>query len=460
MLKYTNKIYKTHKAHTISELLLKFRLLFFVFSGFFLVFASFFLGNNAFANTNNVQITFEECANAVCQRVSNENTTHALVANLQAGQKMKIGISVLNPQQQNLYSVESWLKFDPTKISVSQLSSENSDFPLEAPGEFEVDNQAGVIKIGRAIAGAPTKKPRNFVASFEITAKQNTQNSQLSFIDYRSSDVGKTSVLTIQNMVPQNVLTTKPKDLIFSSNISQNTNIHNAPSQYTNPSSAQYNQNGNNVYGVQNSNSGNSSSQSASQYQTDASQIPSFISIPRPKGLRTRTYKSGKIEHIWKMGSDPRISGYYLYYSTTSGKYMHRKDLGKTNISQFPAEFFEKGTRIYFAVQAYDRKGKISDFSDETYITVGTEGSESHPFFEQIFPNVQLDENKKAYRTIDGKQVSGTSVSGNSASQYSSNLSNKYPSQNTQSGGSENFLFLILGLALAGFGMVKMRRKL
>ena len=437
----------THFIDFFQKIQQKLRFLFlgiFVFSGFFLGFYS------ASASGNSVNIVFEECANTICQEVTGENQQYLLTPSLQAGQKIKLGISVSNPQQKSLYSVESWLKFDPTKISISNLSAENSDFPLEAPGEFQVDNTAGIMKIGRAIAGSPATKTRNFLASFEVTAKQNTEGTVISFVDYRSSDVGKTSVLTIENMVPQNVLFTKPKDLVFTKNAyaySQNAQgTHNSPNQYTNPSSAQQMQNGTNVYGVQNPNAG------TSQYQTSASQIPSFIDIPRPKGLRTRTYLDGKIDHIWKMGSDPRISGYYLYYSTTSGKYMHRKDLGKTNVYRFPAGFFEKGKRVYFSVQAYDSKGKISDFSDETYVTVGTEGSESHPFFEQIFPDVQLDSQKKAYRTINGKKISGRV---DSASPYSAHLSSKYPRKNTQSGGSGNLLFLIFGLGLGIIGVRK-----
>ncbi len=407
--------------------------------------------SSSFASAGEVDIVFEECVSSVCQELIEGNESHVFSSSLEKGQKIKLAIAVLNPQRKNLYSVESWIKFDPRKISISNLSSQDSAFVLEAPGEFNVNNEEGVVMIGRAASGAPVVNTVNLVATFEITAKVNTKGSVLSFIDYRSSDVGKTSVLTIKNMVPKNVLFQKPKDLLFASLAS-----HGAPGQYTIPSSTQQTQHGTTVYGVTNPNNSANQSTTFSQYQTSTSQIPDFIEIPRPQGLRTRTYLNGKIESIWKKGEDKRIAGYYLYYSTTSGRYMHRKDLGKTNVYQFPADFFEKGKRVYFAVQAYDAKGKSSDFSDETYVTVGVEGSESHPFFEQIFPDVTLDENGKAYKTEDGKHISAEEAQSRNDSQYSGNLSTKYPSNNTQSGGSENFLFLLLGLVLSGIGIRKL----
>ncbi len=403
---------------------------------FFFVFSLFAGGYSTFASSNSVQMFFGECTQNTCIRLSQESNTQAFFPVMQAGQSSKISVNIANPAHTNVYSVESWMQFDPSVIAVKNLSSQGGDFPLEAPGEFEVDASKGVIKIGRAIAGAPVTKDEIKIATFEITALKNTQGSKISFIDYRTSDVGKTAVLTINNMLPENILTQKPKDLAFG-----NGATHNASNQYTVPNSAHTQQNGTNVYGV------------------DAESIPSFIDIPRPTGLRSRTYLDGKTEHLWKIGADKRISGYYLYYSTTSGQYMHRRDMGKTNIYQFPAGFFEKGKRMYFSVQAYDRSGKLSDFSDETYLTVGAEGSESHPFFEQIFPNVQLDKDGKAYRIIknkNGQQVSVQVSKDAKGNRYSANLSQKYPRKTTQSGTSDNILFIILGGGFLLFGMRKM----
>jgi hypothetical protein len=420
-----NTFYGKYKKHYHQIVL------FFTFCiGIFLA-NSIFFSAHTYADTS-LRITLEECSATTCQSIASENATHLVTPNLNAGESKKFAIVIVNPSQSEVQSVESWLQFDPNVLTISDLSATNSAFSLAAPGEFEVDSTTGSVKIGRAAPGAPAVQQKIVVAEFTVTAKKNTEGTQISFLDFRNSGMGKTAVVSNQNMEPVNILWTEPKKLLFSSS-----GTSALPSSTPSPT--------------------------YSPSYSPSTQIPSFVSIARPEGLRSRTYNNGQVDHIWKMGDDSRIKGYYMYYSTASGKYMHRKDVAKTNVYRFPVDFFEKGKRIYFAVQAYDENGKTSDFSDETYITVGTEGSESHPFFEQIFPTVQLDANGKAYRDEDGNILQApTNPNYQMATQniYTQpvNVNAPKPNRNTDSGSPSLLIFLIMGIAIIALGIIAIKR--
>jgi hypothetical protein len=166
--------------------------------------------------------------------------------------------------------------------------------------------------------------------------------------------------------------------------------------------------------------------------------------------FRTRTYNTGGVDTIWELTEDVNIKGYYLYYSKTSGVYMHRKDIGNTNVYRFSKNFFKGDNKIFFAIQAYAENGVTSDFSDETSVIVGNEGTESHPFFEQIHPNLEeisRDEKTVYYpkECIDGENTEACNLASDITNKYK-----KYPSPNinTQSGFDIHVFLLLMGVIM------------
>ncbi len=367
-----------------------------------------------------------------------------------ANQTITIRIGIKNPDQNAIYSVQSWLKYNPQVWEVVELSDEHSDFELAAPGEFKAKADTGEIRIGRAVAGTAITSPNAIVADITLKSKKDPTFSTISWIDFISNDIGKTAIVGLNGNAPINLLSTKPKDITFNrattSIPSKNTSSNNISSGSTKNVSG--NTSGN--YGAQNNNASSAVVQNQGKTDTQLNN-PSmnFADIPRPNGLRSRTHKDGSVDHLWQMGTDPKITGYYLYYSTSSGVYMHRRDVGKTNTITFPSGFFEKGKRVYFAVQAYTSAQAVSDFSDETYLVVGTVGSESHPFFEQIFPNaVSVGvSGANAYYGKPGQTTSLAQADLTGSSQATANKSiQAKPKTNTQSGIEiPPYVLLILG---------------
>ncbi|MEI7510802.1 MAG: cohesin domain-containing protein [Candidatus Peregrinibacteria bacterium] len=310
----------------------------------------------------------ESCLSTTCPEFPIADAKNlGYAASLSPGQSIKLDIIIKNPNQSQIYSVSSWIKYDPKVFQAKDLSKENSAFPLEAPGEFEIDALTGEVKMGRAVLGTPVTTPEIFVASVSFTVLKNPINSVISFMDYQSSDVGKTAVLTIENLITKNILLNEPKSLKFlqgQGGAVPSSSNSTTPKTNTSPVGGPF-----------------VSQDPIPSAVANIPDIPSFVDIPRPEGFRARTDEAGKLEFIWQFGEDPRIAGYYLYYDELSGSYIHRRDMGRTNNYTIPAGFLEKGKRYYFAIRAYDAKGKLSDFSDEVYLVVGVTGSESHPFF-------------------------------------------------------------------------------
>jgi hypothetical protein len=374
---------------------------------------------------NDSTIIFEVCDTNMseCKEVNN----NIFSKNFVIGEVIPVQLSIKNPENAPIYSVQSWIKYNPTIFSITNLNDDLSDFPLAAPGEFKVQNDRGEIRIGRAVTGSAIEKNKIIIASFDLKILKNPNATTLLFYDYQSNDVGKTSVVTIGSNIPVNILDTKPEDLQFE-NLSSSAKVYSRPSNIPkNNNSENSNQNSQNSQNSETSNQNNISK--------DIENIE-FIDISRPQKFRSRTYESGKTEHIWEQGEDERIIGYYLYYSTTSGRYMHRRDVGNTNVYSFPEDFFEKGRRIYFSVQAYGKDGKVSDFSDENYVVIGTKGSESHPFFEQIFPEAKSVKKDDKYNYYSNNE--------NLTADQLNTRSMPTPKSNTTSGFNISLYFILL----------------
>lgn len=391
----------------------------------------------SFASAEKADIQFLDCSNATCQAIDDNVFSKSFTV----GDTIPLQVVILNPEKAPVYSVQSWIKFNPNVFSLSNLSDNNSDFPLAAPGEFKIMNDKGEVRIGRAVAGNAASAERIVIADFLLEVKKNPNGSTLEFMEFSGDDIGKTAIITISNNIPANILSNKPKSLSFE-------NLSSAPTVYTKPTATPI-VSTTSVPGIIDTFSPEPTAPVADSTESEntSSSTQEFIALPRPQGFRSRTYSDGTVEHIWKMGEDERITGYYLYYSNTSGKYMHRRDIGKTNVYQFPKDFFDKGKRVYFAVQAYTADGGISDFSDETYIVVGTEGSESHPFFEQIFPDA------KSTGQDDTNKYYGADVTDAGASTTEKNTALPKPDTSPQSGLNFPFhWFLFLGGIMMFFG--------
>lgn len=73
----------------------------------------------------------------------------------------------------------------------------------------------------------------------------------------------------------------------------------------------------------------------------------------------------------------PNMSGYNIYYSQKSGRYLQRRSVG--DLSEFYLDGLKNGDTYYLAITAYDANQKETDYSNEVRVTVGDPNSSTNP---------------------------------------------------------------------------------
>jgi hypothetical protein len=72
----------------------------------------------------------------------------------------------------------------------------------------------------------------------------------------------------------------------------------------------------------------------------------------------------------WNASASPNVSGYNVYYGTTSGIYSYKVDAG--NATSVAISNLIDGVTYYFAATAYDANGDESQFSSEvSFVAAG-----------------------------------------------------------------------------------------
>ena len=400
--------------------------------------------SSAFASESSVTtFEFQECKNNICTDIAKSRFEKFFTV----GEKIPMRIVIKNPENAPVFSVQSWIKYNSSILSISGLSDDESAFDLAAPGEFKAVNSKGEMRIGRATTGSALTDEEIIVADFVVEIKKNPNLTSLQFLDFKNGAIGKTAIVTIQGNIPANILEIQPKNLVFKNlksspiiNITENQQSVSVNIENTNINREQEKIEQNNI--------------AMSTSVEDSESTVTFL--PQPTGFRTKTFNDGKIEMIWELNQDSKIKGYYLYYSTTSGIYMHRRDMGKTNMYRFDKNFFKKDRKIFFAVQAYASNGTVSDFSEETFVITGNSGTSSHPFFKQIFPDAKkvgedIEKNKAYYADVSAGEIT---------EKYVQKKSVITGGQNIQSGINMNILLILIGVFfLMGSGIYMIFRQ-
>ena len=271
---------------------------------------------------------------------------------------VEIDLFIENPRLEMLTSMRAKLKYDPLKLDIVRLQTEESDFPLGAPGENDIDRENGTITIGRSLTGGSRSDGEFFVGRLEVMPYADA--ATLEFINYQSTELGDTAILFTSGVTSENRLTTPPKPLFFG----QGATTGQQPT--TSPQPGQPGASPPAIGG------------DVPQQSPDV-QFPSDDGgFSRPQNLRVQTDEPGNVRLVWPIAPDPPVKGYYLYYGQKSGFYLRRRDVGRTNFAVFPD--LGRGEKYFFAITAYDTNDNETDYSDEVFVTVGQPGSESHAF--------------------------------------------------------------------------------
>ncbi len=272
---------------------------------------------------------------------------------LSMGDEFDVHVDLDNPSAQSIVSVRSWLSYNPDFLEAVSIDTKDSPFTLSAPGEFEIDRDQGLIKLGRSNVSGGYKQIESKIATVHFKVKTAyAVDALIEVYDYQNSELGHTSVNIIDQAFPMNILSEEPKALTLHLNIG-------GPSM--NDQNANLNLN-------VNAESGSSS------FDLTVNQL---YNLQRPSHLQVNTGDS-YVDLKWDLDTDPSLVGYNIYYGKSSGVYTRRRTIGKVN--HYRLDSLNNGEAYYFAITAYDLNSMESDYSDEVAIIINEILSSTSPF--------------------------------------------------------------------------------
>lgn len=122
----------------------------------------------------------------------------------ESDRKVVVKISLNNPNNKPISSVQSWLSFDPSKLKGDDIDVSGSAFDLSAPYDSVFDSENGLMMLGRSGTQAVSDSIINVgTVTFEIL---DAEGATINTYDYREDLSGHTSVNTLVDGKPYNIL--------------------------------------------------------------------------------------------------------------------------------------------------------------------------------------------------------------------------------------------------------------
>ena len=272
------------------------------------------------------------------------------VTSANVGDEFDIDVYVMNPGEQNIISVRSWLEYDTNALEAVSIATDESLFSLSAPGEDNFAPAEGRVKLGRSniTGGVTDAESRVATIRFRVKTAYKT-TAKFTPYDYQVTELGHVSVNIIDQGFPINILTEEPKEAVVE----------------LNP-------------GGTAASSGTTVIEPEPILDIGGNGVANLL---RPQNLMANT-GFGYVDLKWDMSNETELVGYNIYYGKTSGQYTRLKTVGR--VDRYRIDGLNNGEAYYFAITAYDSINRESDYSDEVGIIVNEPLSSTSPFAEVI----------------------------------------------------------------------------
>lgn len=256
-------------------------------------------------------------------------------------EELIIDLFVINPSNQKVASVQSWLEFDGSKLKWKSINTNGSPFDFVIPWESNFDKN--IIKIWRSTIWWDTSTNKIFVAkiTFEIVEQWWT----IEFYDYQSWDWWHVSIQVFDNWFPVNTLKWKPNGIKVE--VKQN------PLEWTEK--------------TDNKNS----------WQPINKEIDQSLERPKNPTLSTSQW-SATIK--WDLVKN--AENYYVYYWKVSWRYLNRRQVWKVNT--YLMDGLENWAQYFFWITAVSKDLKESDYSDEVAVIIWKANSSTSPMITNL----------------------------------------------------------------------------
>jgi len=136
-------------------------------------------------------------------RAAQKNVDLAFKTERENGQ-VAVTISLDNPENKPVTSVQSWLSFDPDRLYGKEIKTDDSAFSLMAPYDNTFDNENGLVMLGRANPEPLTAKTIKVAEIiFDVKGEGATM---LDVYDYQDDLSGHASANSLIEGKPYNLL--------------------------------------------------------------------------------------------------------------------------------------------------------------------------------------------------------------------------------------------------------------
>ena len=306
-------------------------------------------------------LTFFALSIVTCISILNTHTTFAakadtvLILNHESNNNDTVLVSIYieNPTNQQIKSVQSWIKYDPKILKGEKINAMDSPFDFVAPGENNFDQNNGIVKIGRSSITQGSSESKIFVAEILFTWLKK-EKTDISFHNFQFDNSGNVNVMVFDEGFPVNILEAAPYPLSLEAS--------NTP-----PASKEK---------ISKEEISTETKQTTPPIVENKTPPPVNFYDRRPQNLQVT---SGPKYAVLMWEPQDNIAGYNIYYSNTSGRYLQRRSVG--NIQEYYFDELETGEIYYFAITAYDHNEKETDYSDEVRIKIGYPDSSTSPLY-------------------------------------------------------------------------------
>ncbi len=317
-----------------------------------------------------------------------EDPTSLGTENLQVGDVLDFDIVLINPDQQPVRKVRTWLSYDTQVLEGSGITL-SLGLPVKLPGEAEFDAANGYVKIGAS--SEATAEPKDDIfpiarVTFRVKAVPTGNKSPLSFYDVQSGTAGHTYVASTAGDSAPNILSLPTASLIVKVSgaaSSVSSSVSSVPASSSVSSVSSVSSSGASVASA----SPNSSSSSVSSFAAPSFSSASAAAVSSVSGnafgiLQVQSVRIGTEGDAVFLGWDPlhsaQVQAYNIYYGTTMGRYIQRRTVSKDSTSVL-IRGLPQGNTYYAAIRAVDAQGKETAFSQEVAVQVGNPNTSTAP---------------------------------------------------------------------------------
>lgn len=334
---------------------------------------------------------------------------------LKAGDTLTVVVKVQNPSQADITRVRAWIAYDPAVLEGKTIVIDPA-FPTVTPGESQFSVAEGYAKIG-ATAAEAQKAGEIVVATLTFTVKETSlDKTVISFYDYGNDATKHTLIAGTKAGTEEQLLGLAPGSLVVriapvASAAAPVTPspapvMPETPPNGALPSSAP----------LASSAPAMPGSSAAGELKPAATTGSAASAAPAParggifpdyqvENLRVTT--QGTAAYLgWDILASGELAGYNVYYGATSGQYLHRKSIDKSETT-LAVRGLPEGTVYYFAVRGVNAAGVETEFSREVSVTIGKPQTSTSPLSASMIDTIGK---KTPTNTNDGEVKGETGV--------------------------------------------------